>query len=181
MEKASQDLIKEHNAILLVLKSLEKITSQLKESKKTDKDDLLRIVDFLKGFADKCHHGKEEGLFFPALEEAGIRKENGPIGVMLYEHEKGRELIRQMSEALAGTGIDTELFTNASTSYINLLRNHIEKENNILFPMGDSRLSDEKNRLLLEKFETFEEEVMGKGVHHKYHMMIEEFEKKYQK
>lgn len=181
MEKASQDLINEHKAILLTLKVLEKICSILNSSKQVDYYDINQIVDFIKTFADKCHHGKEEGFLFPALEEAGIRKQNGPIGVMLLEHEQGREFVRQMQQSIAGNSIQANNFITSSTSYISLLRNHIDKENNILFPMGDARLSQEKQNELLKKFETFEEEVIGKGKHQELHHLLESLEKKYLK
>ncbi len=181
MEKASQDLINEHKAILLTLKVLERICSILNSSKEADYNDIGQIVDFIKLFADKCHHGKEEGFLFPALEEAGIRKQNGPIGVMLLEHEQGREFVGLMQQSIAGNSIRIDDFIAASTSYISLLRNHIEKENNILFPMGDARLSQEKQKELLKKFEIFENEVIGKGKHQALHLLLESFENKYLK
>jgi hemerythrin-like domain-containing protein len=179
MEKASQDLMHEHKAILLILNVLEKICSLLKINEKANYQDIEQIIDFIKVFADKCHHGKEEGFLFPALEEAGIKKQNGPIGVMLIEHEKGRELVRLMQDSISDNSIQIDKFIESSTSYINLLRNHIEKENSILFPMGDARLSEAKQNELLKNFETFEDEVIGKGKHHELHLMPEKFEKKY--
>jgi hemerythrin-like domain-containing protein len=181
MEKASQDLVHEHKAILIILSVLEKICSLFKTSKEVDYHDIEQIIDFIKTFADKCHHGKEEGFLFPALEEAGIKKENGPIGVMLLEHEKGRELVRLMQSSISGESIQIEKFVESSDAYINLLRNHIEKENSILFPMGDARLSQAKQDELLNKFETFEDEVIGKGKHHELHQILEKFEAKYLK
>jgi hemerythrin-like domain-containing protein len=181
MEKASQDLIHEHNAILLTLSILEKICTSLETKREVDYLDIPQIIDFIKTFADKCHRGKEEGFLFPALEEAGIKKENGPIGLMLLEHEKGRELVRLMQSSISDESIQIEKFVESSTAYINLLRNHIEKENSILFPMGDARLSQEKQNELLNKFETFEDEVIGKGKHHELHQMLEKFEAKYLK
>ncbi len=53
-------------------------------------------------FADQCHHGKEEDLLFPAMEAAGIPRESGPIGVMLEEHNIGRQYVRGMAEAVSG-------------------------------------------------------------------------------
>jgi hemerythrin-like domain-containing protein len=181
MEKASEDLVQEHKAIQQALNVLEKMCSLIKASQKVDYQDIEQIIDFIKTFADKCHHGKEEGFLFPALEEAGIKKENGPIGVMLLEHEKGRELVRHMQSSFSGNLTQPEKFAEFSTAYINLLRNHIEKENSILFPMGDARLSQAKQVELLNKFETFENEVIGKDKHHELHLILEKFEAKYLK
>lgn len=179
MEKASHDLMNEHMAILLALDILEKMTDAVKSNVDMEYKDFIDMVEFLKLFADKCHHGKEEDFLFPALEEAGILRQNGPIGVMLAEHEQGRKFIRQMQDSLSNNTIQREDFANSATAYINLLRNHINKENNVLFPMGDAKLSYEKQKELLERFERFEEEVIGKGKHEELHSMLEIFKKKY--
>jgi hemerythrin-like domain-containing protein len=67
-----------------------------------DKGHGEEILDFLVVFVDKCHHGKEEGLLFPALEAVGVSRNGGPIGVLLEEHRKGRSLTAEMTAAPAG-------------------------------------------------------------------------------
>lgn len=52
-------------------------------------EDLRGFIGFLKEFADRCHHGREEGILFPALVNAGIPEQSGPIGVMLAEYVEG--------------------------------------------------------------------------------------------
>ncbi len=182
-KKASEDLKNEHEAILFTLEILGKIVEIIKSNKKADVNDIVELIDFLKIFADKCHHGKEEGFYFPELEKAGIPKENGPIGVMLNEHALGRSYIKLMGESLAekdkSADLDSKKFTEGSTSYIALLKQHIDKENNVLFPMGDEKLSKAAQKDLLEKFEKYEDEVIGKGKHEELHKMLGEFEKKY--
>ena len=141
-------------------------------------EDLEEMVNFLRLFADKCHHGKEEGLYFPSLEQVGIPREGGPIGVMLEEHIAGRALIAKMTAALAGE-FAPEDFANAASRYIDLLQAHIEKENLVLFVMGDQRLPAEEQARLIEAFKVFEKEVMGEETHHRLHQMLERFEHKY--
>jgi len=85
----TEDLINEHKAIKVMLSIMTKIAENIKANKGYYIKDVEQIVDFLKTFADKCHHGKEENVLFPALVLAGIPKENGPIGVMLQEHTLG--------------------------------------------------------------------------------------------
>jgi hemerythrin-like domain-containing protein len=175
MTKASDDLVHEHDAILFTFKVLEAILKRIAGGETVERRDLAELVDFLKIFADKCHHGKEEGFLFPALEEAGIANKGGPIGAMLAEHEQGRGYIRRMSESLD----DQKSFAKPARAYIDLLRAHIDKENKVLFPMGDARLSREKQSELLARFETFEDEVIGKGRHEELHRMLDRFEKKF--
>jgi len=170
MGKAINDLKKEHDAILHVLRLMERI----RDNDKIDDSVRFRtysdLVYFLRIFADKCHHGKEEGILFKELENAGIPNEGGPIGVMLAEHVQGREYIGEMASALETN--DFSEFNEALAMYSDLLRNHIDKENNVLFVMADKLLDVVKQDEIFEKFEQHEEEVIGHGVHEELHMMI---------
>lgn len=181
MPHASEDLKNEHDGILFGLNILEKMIKLLQEKQGVEKEDFLEMVNFLKLFADKCHHGKEEGLLFPAMENVGIQNQNGPIGQMLIEHAEGRRYIAQMSEALNNYPVHDNDLIQAVTNYINLLRQHIEKENTVLFPMGDKMISADVHAKLLIDFEEFEEKVMGKGTHEKLHILLNKMEKKYLK
>lgn len=178
MNYASKDLITEHEGILFGLKILGKMVAMLKAGKDIDTGDLRDIVEFFKLFADKCHHGKEEGMFFPEMEKAGIPRKNGPIGQMLNEHVDGRKYISQMSASLENRFRSAE-FIESAQNYIRLLGRHIEKENNILFPLGDKKIPMKIQEKLLKSFEKYEEEVMGKGTHEKLHELLHEFEHKY--
>ncbi len=179
MDYASRDLRDEHEGILHALDIIKKIVIKVKTGSLDDTEDITEIIDFFKVFADKCHHGKEEGLFFPAMEKAGIPSENGPIAQMLYEHVKGREYIAAMSDSVSVRPPRKDDFISAAQNYIGLLRSHIDKENNILFPLGDRKIREEVQQELLSDFNDFEEKVMGQGVHEKLHELLERFGKKY--
>jgi hemerythrin-like domain-containing protein len=179
MKYASEDLMNEHEGILFGLQILDKMAEQLGGNKHVEVNDYKEIVNFLKLFADKCHHGKEEGLLFPAMERAGITKEGGPIGQMLLEHNTGRKYVAEMADSIKEDRIDAEAFGSSAKKYIELLRSHIEKENKILFPMGDKRIPAAEQEKLIESFERFEEEVMGIGTHEKLHQMLNTFEQRY--
>jgi hemerythrin-like domain-containing protein len=125
---------------------------------------------------DKCHYGKEEGLLFPALVAAGVPRD-GPIAVMLQEHEMGRKVIRVLSTVFErylaeGKSASKDIIHN-SQSYITLLRDHIEKENNVLFVMADRRLSEKNQEELLVGFEKIEAERIGVGKHEEFHGLLE--------
>lgn len=181
MKYASEDLMNEHEGILFGMTILEKMAGMLQNSVEVDTGDIKAMLDFFRLFADKCHHGKEEGLMFPAMEKAGIPNERGPIGQMLFEHNEGRKHISAMSSSINDGVLKKHDFINAAKNYIDLLRAHINKENTVLFPMGDRVLSDSEQNQLLSKFENFEEEVMGKGTHEKLHEMLNRLELKYLK
>lgn len=174
MGKATQDLRNEHDAILHVFDILDKMLSieTVEEAKIYKFGD--ELIYFLKIFADKCHHGKEEDHLFKALIASGVPNEGGPIGVMLQEHQRGRQYISLMSKSLESRDLNN--FKAAAVNYRDLLRRHIAKENNMLFVMADNLLDDTRQNELFEKFEQHEETVIGHGVHEELHSMIHKWE-----
>jgi hemerythrin-like domain-containing protein len=178
-----EDLVHEHKAIKVMLSIMNKIAENIRNDQSVDTNDIEGIVDFLKTFADKCHHGKEENALFPALVEAGIPKEGGPIGVMLREHAVGREYINEIStkteQFKSGNSESLQLIADSLLSYSNLLQAHIQKEENILFPMGEKVLTIQKQNEIYEKFEIIEEEVVGHGVHEQLHELLDKLKSKY--
>jgi hemerythrin-like domain-containing protein len=183
--KPTEELKEEHKAIKVALSILGNVSKRLKSGEKVDQEDLDSILDFIKTFADTYHHGKEEDLLFVALENVGIPRDKGPIGVMLREHEVGRSYVRNMSEAVgkykAGEPSYASQFIENAEQYIKLLNQHIDKEDNILYPMADMRLSEEKQHELIEDFEKLESERIGIGRHEKLHELIRHLKNKYLK
>jgi hemerythrin-like domain-containing protein len=94
------------------------------------------LIAWLRAFADANHHGKEERCLFPALARAGWPSNSGPVAVMLEEHDDGRGLLRAMESA------DGAARTRAARDYVWLLREHIDKENAVLFPLADTALDE---------------------------------------
>jgi hemerythrin-like domain-containing protein len=175
---ATQALRDEHQVILAVLECLAALTERLRQGGEIDSDSLLKSMNFIRGFADKWHHAKEEDLLFPALERKGIPKEGGPIGVMLHEHDVGRGHVQRMEEALRGAEAGDEkaraaLIENAS-GYVELLRGHIGKENNILFEMADRVLLPDEQARLVEQYAVREREGGGGGTREHYIGIAEE-------
>ncbi len=167
--KPTQQLIKEHDSIKQMLKIIEKVSQKLEAGEEINPDHLDSIINFIRIFTDKCHHGKEEDLLFSAMEEVGISKERGPLGVMLSEHELGRKYVKGMDGGVAGykrgEGKAALLIGENARNYATLLVQHIYKEDNILYPMADMQLSEEKQRELTEQFERVEQEKIGIGKH----------------
>jgi len=149
-------LKEEHQVILRVIRALGMLMDRFEEGGEFPEATLARCVEFLRLFADACHHGKEEDLLFPVLEARGIPRDGGPIGVMLYEHQIARKLTRDMHDALANVRADgaaaRENFRHAARSYIDLLTNHIFKEDNILFNMGARVMSAGDQSELVTQF-----------------------------
>jgi hemerythrin-like domain-containing protein len=175
----TQILMGEHELILQALDALGKRLEEMKEPTPADREYFEKAVEFLREFADKCHHGKEEDILFKRMAERGFPTHGGPIAVMLSEHQTGRAFIRGMAEAAAKIGSDpragSELRANG-LGYIELLRNHIAKENQVLFPMADRTLSTEDQHDLAHAFERFEERETGAGVHERMIELLRELQ-----
>ncbi len=176
--KATEQLRAEHEGIKLMLGILDEICRRLESSEAVNFQHLEGVLEFLRVFVDRCHHGKEEEILFPALESAGIPKEGGPIGQMLAEHQQGRQLVREIGQTLP-TGKREEWaaanrFCEISRKYIELLTQHIQKENEVLFVMADMRLSEIQQEKLFDEFERLEEEKIGLGKHKEFHRLLDE-------
>jgi hemerythrin-like domain-containing protein len=169
-------LIAEHNAVLLALQILEKVGHSVEAGVADAMEHLDQLIDFFAGFVDRCHHGKEEDVLFPELAKRGVPQAGGPIGVMLAEHEAGRRHIQDMLRGLTrlrrGDREAVESIRKNVTGYSDLLRAHIYKENNVLFPMADRLLSDEDSAKIIERFEEIERVRVGAGKHEAYHNML---------
>ncbi len=179
----TEQLKEEHAGIKLMLDILAKVGDRLESGERVDQRHLDQILEFLKVFVDKCHHAKEEDILFPAMERAGVPGEGGPIGVMLAEHRLGRENIKGMSEAAAKLGRGdrgaSSQFVQNARSYIELLLAHIEKENEILYPMADSHIPKKTQEEILADFEKVEEERVGRGKHEEFHRLMDRLKEIY--
>lgn len=174
--KPTEVLVTEHKAVLLALKILEKTETKLAAGAVDAPEHLDQLIDFFRGFVDRCHHGKEEDVLFPKLQKRGVPREGGPIGVMLAEHDAGRRHIREMADALArlngGDGKAIHAIREKSSGYRNLLQGHIDKENNVLYPIADRLLSEADEAKMIERFEEIERDRVGVGKHEAYHDML---------
>ncbi len=179
MSKAIDDLRHEHEAIISALRILDEMVGRLGGANPPSADDLRAFLAFLREFADRCHHGKEEGILFPALIAAGIPEEGGAVGVMRAEHREGRKLIKDMDAALGST-VDTRAYAAAASAYTALLRSHIEKENSVLFPAAEQALGQQQLDAIYGRFEEHEEKVIGHGRHEELHALLRSLKQKYQ-
>ena len=178
------ELKTEHRAIEGALDLFVNLAGRLAEAPQTHTaSDARQMLDFFQTFTDACHHGKEEGFLFPALEAIGVSRQGGPIGVMLHEHDQGRALMAELRRALdahaAGDRSAAAAFRAHAEAYREFLRQHIQKEDQVLFRIAAERLPQAKLAELARDFERLEEERIGHGRHEELHRMLEAFEKAY--
>ena len=178
MNTATKNLENDHDHILKLIDVMEVVAGDTSP----DSDDIELIIGLIKNYADGLHHAKEENLLFPLLSERGFSQQQGPVAVMLHEHTLGRDFVKGMSEGLrlyrkGEAGARAKIAENMN-GYINLLRNHIGKENNILFRMADNVLNESDNYILLNKFSEVEVEA---GTLETYIALIDKLGVKYLK
>ena len=179
MSKATTDLTNDHEAILTALDIFSRILDSTKNPSATLEEDLVDFIHFLQEFVDQCHHGKEEGILFPAMIAVGVLDRGGPIAVMMSEHIQGRGYIHDMVEALEDDPLNFARFEKAGRQYIDLLRVHIQKENTVLFPMADRMIPGVDLERMFAAFEEHEEKVIGRGRHAELHAILDTMNAKY--
>lgn len=170
--QATDILMSEHRVIERVLASMEAGAARLAAGQPVPPGFFIQATDFVKGFADGCHHRKEEGVLYPAMVDAGMPRDVGPIAVMLAEHEQGRVYTRGLRAAAqrleAGDASAQADVIGYARGYADLLRQHIGKEDNILFPMAGQVIPAAEHDQVVVGFERVEHEDTGEGVHEKY-------------
>jgi hemerythrin-like domain-containing protein len=125
-------LRRDHDLIEKVIKAMESTIQLLNDGKQIPESILLPVIDFSKNFTDVCHHSKEENSLFPALEQAGMPHDMGPIAMMLLDHKRSREIGKEMENSAK--------LINDMQQYVEHITEHLWKENNRLFMMAEARL-----------------------------------------
>ena len=162
-------LMQEHRVIEGALDALETAVNRLERGEAVRPGLFIDVAEFIRDFADGCHHRKEEGVLFRAMVEGGAPAEGAAIEMMLEEHEEGRRYTRAMRDGAvrldrgeaAGRN---EIIANAKR-YVALLRDHIAKEDEMLFPMAAELIPPSREEELLERFERLEADDVGPGAH----------------
>ena len=182
--KAIDVLMEEHRVIERVLNALDRAVTRLEHGQAIRTAFFLDAAEFFAGFADGCHHRKEEGVLFEEMAASGMPTSMGPIGVMLSEHEEGRRLTRGIRDAAASLDHGSEdpeqvrrRLAGYARRYIALLRDHIAKEDQVLFPMAGELLPKERQDALLTGFAKVEHAEAGEGAHSKYLALAERLER----
>jgi hemerythrin-like domain-containing protein len=161
--RAIEILMGEHRLIEQVLGSLETYVVGIGDGLTPQRRTLADYATFFRGFADACHHGKEEDLLFRRMVERGFPRETGPLAVMLHEHVLGRARVatlRELGEVEGPLGaVEVQLTVESSQAFIDLLRAHILKEDGILYPMAERLLAGPEMDALETDFDN-----LGKGM-----------------
>jgi len=169
MEKKPTDVLEEeHRTILKVIGALTVLGESLEQGGQVEPEKFKNIVEFMRIFADKCHHGKEEALLFPLLEKRGVPPQGCPIGVLIHDHQTGRAFVTGLAEAAEGYQKGDPAARDALLNNIHgitaLYPGHIWKEDYLAFPMSNKVLTMEDQQSLSEEFEKVDENI-GRDVY----------------
>lgn len=180
MTGSTKDLIEEHSNIMMMLKVMEQIAIRLERGEAVDATHLQQMVEYLENFTDKCHHGKEEDFLFPALLHNP--QNQATINQLLGEHKTGRDLITGMAASLVGYqpgNADAMHIAKNIQAYVELIKDHIRKENEYLFQLADQQLPQEFSLSIQAQYDRFEEEMLGVGKYDQYQQWLRDLEAVY--
>jgi hemerythrin-like domain-containing protein len=155
-----QVLMDEHRVIERAIGALSAYARQVGEGAEHPRADLAELVAFIREYADRHHHGKEEDILFRAMAAQGMPVEAGPLAVMLAEHDQGRAYTQALAKLAAGEGHWDEKsrqeLASAAIGYAQLLLAHIQKEDGVLYPMASQVIPEEAWEPIATEFEAFE-------------------------
>lgn len=177
-------LEEEHHFIQKVVDAMTAVSERLEMGQEVEAEMLRNIVDFMRTFADKCHHGKEETHLFPVLERKGVPVRGCPLAVLMAEHQRGRALVTGLATAAEtyvrdGPSAKKPLLESLR-GITELYPDHIWKEDYLLFPMTNKILTSGEQKELYDKFEMVERAI-GAGVHHRFEQLAEKLKQETQR
>lgn len=161
----TQALVAEHKLILRMLAILERNARATAAGTFREYRFYLDGVDFIRNYADRYHHAKEEDVLFESLVKNGMPRENSPVAAMLMEHDQGRAYVKAMEEAamaaLAGERDRDGAIAENALAYVELLKEHISKEDTILYPLAERLLPEAARDAIVAGYEAAEARTTG--------------------
>lgn len=152
-----QILSSEHDVIRKALDNLSLAIELIENEEFVNTDFFDKWLSFYRKFILNYHHFKEEHVMFKELAQKKEGALDGQIESLRYQHERGRNLINEISRSLKGYSkndeIDTTILLENLAAYVSLLRHHIHREEHIFYPMVDKIFTDGEKQGLVEEFD----------------------------
>ena len=178
-------MMEEHKYILRGLKLFRKLSVEILNSNTVDFVSFEKMILFVRNYADKHHHNKEEVVLFKKMEtELGEERVKGPLSGMYIEHDLGRQHMKLLEEALLKVkngDLDSRVDIIANgVCYADLLTRHIEKENKVIYIFARRALSQSGIEEVNISSEKIELEATNNKLQKQYIDILEELERKYE-
>jgi hemerythrin-like domain-containing protein len=157
--KVTQALIDDHLLIERVLVCLEKAAERLENGQEIRPDYFSDVINFNKGFIENIHQKAEEAVLFEAMIKHGLPKKDRSLTIVILEHEQSQLYIRRMHSAVerwqsGDQNAQREVIRNA-LGFVSLLRQHIQDEDNKLYPKAIKIIPEAAQPDVMEAFEKF--------------------------
>jgi hemerythrin-like domain-containing protein len=156
-----QSLAHEHRLIRQYLDNLAFAVERLEHGERPPKEFFENMVLVAREFVDGYHHFKEEHQMFVMLAQKVKGRNDAAIEVLRYQHERGRAIITAIAQAIpgyhAGNEKDVLSILENSAAFGSLLRQHINREDSVFYPMAKKELSKEDQERLWEEFKRADE------------------------
>jgi hemerythrin-like domain-containing protein len=178
-------MVEEHRYIKRMLAVIRKYCYKILKGEQVQYEDFHRMIDFVRNYADKHHHGKEEIMLFNRMsEEMGAAAQKLVRHGMLVEHDLGRLHMQELEAAVKRVqeGDDEarlDVIANA-VSYTHLLYRHIQKEDDVVFKYAQNNLAKATLEKINKEGEQFEQQAREDGVQVKYLELLLNLEVKVQ-
>lgn len=178
-------MVSEHDNIMKFNKVVRNACLEILQGMEPCPEDFHKMISFIRNYADKHHHGKEEHILFKEMQQ-----HLGNIGTnlithgMLVEHDLGRlytsELEAAVNEYSKSKSLDSKLdiVTNA-VGYTKLLERHIDKENKLVYTYAEKNLSQDILKDVDVRVEEFEKQADANNISKTYLTILDELSKKY--
>ncbi|MGA8180667.1 MAG: hemerythrin domain-containing protein [Desulfobacterales bacterium] len=175
--QARAPLMIEHRLIERMIAIVKQTLSHIEKEKKADPVLIDTAVDFIRTYADKTHHGKEEDILFRYLKDRKLSEEDQRLmNDLIEEHILGRKTTRSLIEANTRYRNGDEAALSEIISGLRLLTDfypkHIEKEDKVFFPAARRYFSESEDQGMLDEFWEFDR----KMIHNKYISLVETLE-----
>ncbi len=172
-------LAREHRLIERALNVLSRICDEARRTRRLDAADATQVIQFLREFADRDHHLKEEKILFPAIESRTFFPGCG----LVSEHQLGRERVKGMADGVErssrGDAEGVRVFLRQARSLIGMLRAHIAKEDDCLANVVHRSFFGEDGERLTREFEEMERREMGERTFERFAAIVEALEAKH--
>lgn len=168
----------EHRLIDRMIGIIKDALVQIESAGKVDPLFVDTAVDFMRTYADRTHHGKEENILFRDLDKRLLSAEDRRVmNELVEEHAIGRQLTKALVDANThyrrGDGTALAQITEQLRTLVDFYPKHIEKEDKVFFPAARAYFSDQEDQAMLAEFREFDSTM----IHEKYKSVVEVLEK----
>jgi hemerythrin-like domain-containing protein len=170
-------LMSEHRLIERMIRLMVKEVVVISETGRLDVAFVSATTDFLRTYADRCHHGKEEGILFRELSRKHLQeKDKTAMRGLIEDHIYARKTVTNLKRAADGHASDNLGSIDEASKLIKdlteLYPRHIEKEDKQFFRPSMEYFSAAEQQNMLQEFWDFDE----KMIHNVYSKIVEDLE-----